>query len=67
MSLVDSMGGSMGSDPDQTVIRVFLVNGESRSFRFDERTDVSVSHKSRFVDHCYKLNDSLKREREDNV
>ena len=32
-------------DPDQAVIRVFLVNGESRSLRFDERTDVSVSAK----------------------
>lgn len=39
-----SLSGSVvSSDQDQTVIRVYLVNGESRSLRFDERTDVSVS------------------------
>lgn len=41
MSLLDSLGSV---DPDQAVIRVYLVNGESRSLRFDERTDVDVSH-----------------------
>ncbi len=33
---------SMGPD-EHTVIRVFLVNGESRSLRLDERADVNVS------------------------
>ena len=36
-----------GSTPmgpeEQTVIRVYLVNGESRSLRLDERADVNVS------------------------
>ena len=36
-------GSVVSSDSDQTVIRVYLVNGESRSLRFDERTDVTVS------------------------
>lgn len=44
MSLVTSISSSVGIEPDQTVIRVYLVNGESRSLRVDERTDVTVSH-----------------------
>ena len=44
MSLVTSISSSGGMEPDQTVIRVYLVNGESRSLRVDERTDVTVSH-----------------------
>ena len=34
---------SISMDGSQTVVKVFLVNGESRSLRLDERTDVSVS------------------------
>ena len=34
---------SFSIDGLQTVVKVFLVNGESRSLRLDERTDVNVS------------------------
>jgi hypothetical protein len=44
MSVVTSISSSGGMEPDQTVIRVYLVNGESRSLRVDERTDVTVSY-----------------------
>ena len=34
---------SFSIDGPHTVVKVFLVNGESRSLRLDERTDVNVS------------------------
>lgn len=34
---------SFSIDGPHTVVKVFLVNGDSRSLRLDERTDVNVS------------------------
>ena len=48
-------GAGLEDSGQQTVIKIYLVNGESRSLRLDERTEVTVSPSPcRFVLPCQR-------------
>ena len=51
----NTSSGNFSTTDSQTLVRVYLVNGESRCLRLDDRTEVTVSDTAKPVHSGYIL------------